>query len=357
MQSNPVHSSFGSNVNTTMQRLRSRSLLFLACAALATPLLADGRNPGSLFVFPYFRHNAGTPPPGRNTLITVSNTASTEAFVHFVFVRGNGAQPSPCAKLIDRTERLAPCDTFSVLTNPFAGTTATEGFAYAFAVDRLAPPWRPVSFNHLIADVVILDGVLIGTNYSANPATFRAISAVDNTPIGAAPASINPIPLLDDAMYEAAPERILIPRFMGQSADYESSLVLLSLAGTGSSSSNLFETVVDLLVFNDNEEAFSAQHAFRCWTKIRLSDLNGIFTHQFLADNTNDDSSEIFGATTREAGWMFLEGNIASATQTEIDDPAILAFLIESTDVDPVDAEAGAELPFFLGSRDGRVAP
>jgi hypothetical protein len=115
-----------------------------------------------------------------------------------------------------------------------------------------------------------------------------------------------------------------------------------------------FTTVLDFEIFNDNEEAFSAEHSFSCWDRISLSDLSGVFDQDFLAGGTNHDPEEIMGQNTTEAGWMRIDGDIAFSSVRTIDDPAFLAVLIESVMAD----RYVADLPFFRCSQDnGALLP
>lgn len=367
----PVHKDSLQNThlheNTIMKNLRTSLLSVLALGATSLPAIADARNPSSLFLFPLYEQGplggAPTALPNLNTLITVTNTSSTQtAYVHYVFVSVSDSMTSPCTHLNDQTRTLTPLDTYSLLTNPFASTTARKGYAYAFAVDRQLPPWRPVSFNHLIADAVILDGV-VGTNFSFNPVGFRSISEATGAPIGTAPASWSPAPLLDGVMYSRAPDRILIPKFMAQNSTHGhvSELVFLNLAmattPATTPTANQMLTLVDFLVFNDNEEAFSAQYEFRCWKRTPLSSINGLFDEFFLANFTNDAPGEVTlsaaAGDRAETGWILLKGGVSTFSSGDIQDPAIMAVLIENTGTD----EYTAELPFFLGERNGKLQP
>jgi hypothetical protein len=354
-------------MKTTLKATMLGALSLIVPALLAAPAAADARNPSSLLLFPQFKHAAVQQPgqfPSVNTLITVSNTHPTlPAFVHFVFVDARGTQPNPCTHFNDQTRRIEPCGNISFLTSPFSGTAEREGFAYAFAVDRAAPPWTPVSFNYLIGDAMIVDGVSAATagivsNYSVQPATFRAVNESTNTAIGTA--GIAPLPLLNGTMYAKAPGRLLIPRFMGQDTGatptFESELVLLNLAGSGvAPTANSLSTIVDFLVFNDNEEAFSAQFEFRCWSRVSLLQINGIFSETFLSSFTNDNPQELTlgGGNFKETGWIYLEGNVSSSTTADILSPPIYGFLIERTSA----TEVTAELPFLVGEKNGRIVP
>ena len=92
-----------------------RATLTLAFGAtLATLAAADGRNPGSLLLFPEFDHS-----PGHNTLVTVTNTNLDSGLgtvrVHFKYVSGVVGQ-TLCTEA-DRIEILTPGDTLTLLTS------------------------------------------------------------------------------------------------------------------------------------------------------------------------------------------------------------------------------------------------
>ncbi|MBI5364649.1 MAG: hypothetical protein HZA53_15845 [Planctomycetes bacterium] len=352
-----------------MNQLQLGALPLVFAAALTAPAIADGRNPSSLLLFPQFRHSAATSSttlPPINTVITITNTHPTQsAFVHIVMINA-----VTCNHADWPTQTIPQCGSYSILSSQLFPpiTTGEEGYLYAYAVQSANPGVPAVSFNFLIGDCMVVDGINapsagIITNYSIDPVGFAAVNPVLNAPLGFSPPAF---PQLDGIVYSKAPARILIPRFMGQDTAPDpivnsSDLVLLSLAGTTTTTStpSNIQTLVDLLVFNDNEEAFSAQYQFRCWKRDSLLNINGIFAERFLRDFTNDNPNEIrltTAGTTKEAGWMFLEGNNAFSTSENISSPAIMAFLIENTTSGGV-TKTGAELPFFIGERTGRIAP
>ena len=107
-----------------------------------------------------------------------------------------------------------------------------------------------------------------------------------------------------------------------------------------------FTTTVDFLVYNDNEEEFSLEHSFTCWQRIPLLAISGVFAQSFLHNATNDAPNEILGAQGNEAGWMRLDGDVATSSAATIYDPAIYAVLIER-----VASFGVADLPFELCSQ------
>jgi hypothetical protein len=98
--------------------------------------------------------------------------------------------------------------------------------------------------------------------------------------------------------------------------------------------------MINFWVYNDNEEAFSAQYTFHCWQRVPLKDINGVFTQGFLR-STGHAANEIVGANKVESGWMRIYGGTAWSTAESIADPAIYAVLVEK-----ISSVGAADLPF-----------
>lgn len=197
-------------------------------------------------------------------------------------------------------------------------------------------------YNHLIGDeLVIAPSVLSDFRYSTKAFVFRAFGAENatNDDDGDGIRDLNGSGPVGE--YEAVPDALLIPRFLGQASEGtpDSDLILIALSG-----GSRFTTVVDLLYFDDNEQAFSAQFTFQCWTKRRLVEINNGFLNTFL--HPNGDPAEILGAPAQDAGWLKLDGSVAFSIGETIVDPAILAVLIERQGI-----ESAADLPFGLGAQ------
>ena len=99
---------------------------------------------------------------------------------------------------------------------------------------------------------------------------------------------------------------------------------------------------MNFLIYNDNEEVFSAQYQFRCWANPLLVEISGIFLESFL-DSTTNAGNEIVGQTNKEAGWFQIDGLTATTTAAEVLDPAFYAVLVERTA-----GYAAAALPFEM---------
>ncbi len=151
---------------------RSASSLFLSAALLAlsgASANANGLNPGSLLLFPQYDTQ-----PGRDTLLTLTNTATSggNVIVHLFFVDGTG---TPTTTLCTRTGfdiPLSPGDTFTGLASAFVANK--EGYAYAYAVNAQG---AAVSFNFLIGDEIVTDGTF-ALDYAVNPVSFEAIRSI-----------------------------------------------------------------------------------------------------------------------------------------------------------------------------------
>lgn len=312
----------------------------LGAAARAQNTLAE---PGSLLLFHEFDNRNGVA-----NLITVTNTADGDPTTDTVDVEyvyrarlqrvGDQSVLVNCLET-NRTRRLTPNDTLSVLTandNP----NFTAGYLYAFAKSRTTG--KAIKFDHLIGNNLVIDGLGV-FEYSVNPVVFKAGSGPFNA-AGDTDLDNDGIRDLNGVEYAQAADQILIPRFIGQNvraavqSGYSSDLVLINLTG-----GTQFTAILDFLAYNDNEEAFSAQYAFKCWDKVPLLTISGIFSNDFLL-TTGHNPNEIPGANYIKTGWIRIDGNVAFSTNTQIADPAFLAVLIEK--IGPFKA---ADLPFAQG--------
>ncbi len=202
---------------------------------------------------------------------------------------------------------------------------------------------RAVKHDHLIGTAHVVGG---GgeDDYEYSPFVFKAGEAL----AAGAATDLDGDGLrdLNGLEYEQAPDEILIPRFVGQeggaghgkdlSNSNGSGLVLINLTGGAA-----FEAIVDFLVYNDNEEVFSAQYQFKCWKKVDLLRISNVFANWFLESTGHNPAESVDGS---ETGWMRLDGNVAFSTAAQFHDPAILAMLIEK-----IDGSTTGELPFAVG--------
>ena len=293
------------------------------------PLTGGLPSHGSLLVFPEFDNT-----PGVYTLLTVTNTHSSEPIlVEFVYINGDSAG---CFEF-NRVRPLTPNDTLTVLTS-VDNPQFDRGYVYVFA--KSAMNGAPVSFNHLIGNVVIATSFDAFT-YSLNPFLFQALAA-EGAPTNVDNDSIRD---LNGIEYTSVADQVFVPRFLGQgqvgSSTFEGHLIVIPLTGGA-----LFQSTVDFLIYNDNEQVFSGQRVFPCWSKRRLLDLSAAFSQDFLSQFTDHSPFEILGLPQVEAGWFSLDGLVANSNVTSIADPALLAVYVESV----VGVESGrrsaSDLPF-----------
>lgn len=336
----------GSPVAGVQGRFVEVQVLFQAQPASVSPILFDltvsgslpggeddcptenRRRPSSLLLFPEFDNREGDV-----TVLSITNVACgplNDVSVEFRFI-----DEQDCSEF-DRTVHLTGCDTLTLLTSAF-NPQQERGFVYAFAVD--APSRRPIVFNNLTGQVLVVSGIDL-MEYSMNAVGFRGIGDGVFTDLDG-----DEILELDGVEYAMAPEKILVPRFFGQSGIFtsrggmfRSELILIGLSGGAR-----FDTTVDFLIYNDNEEVYSSEYTFRCWERVPLLDISGVFSNSFLQNFTNSNPGEVLGAQHVESGWMQIVGAIAQSNTTVIRDPAIYAVLVERAG-----GAAAADLPFEL---------
>ncbi len=307
--------------------------------------------PASLLIYPIFDNRENNV-----TLLSLTNTnCDMSAFpggflggtvdVEFVYIAryGPNGQDLNCLEF-NRTRRLTPCDTITIWTDA-DNPNVDQGYVYAFAKDPITH--KAIVWNYLIGDLVI---------FSATSALRDSVQAIPFLGIGAERSTTDDdnddIRDLDNLEYSRAPDELLIPRFLGQDGNgggavFASNLILIALSG-----GTQFTTTVDFLIYNDNEEEFSAEYTFRCWAYPRLAEINGAFLETFL-DTTNNDLLEIVGRPTKEAGWFKVDGDYAASSAAVINDPAIYAVLVERAGIFAV-----AALPFELCSQsNGALLP
>jgi hypothetical protein len=145
---------------------------------------------------------------------------------------------------------------------------------------------------------------------------------------------------LDGSEYAGSPGRVSFPRFLGSTFARSSELILVNLTG-----GTEFTASLDFLLWNDNEEIFSAQYEFNCWARVPLTTISSIFSNNFLQSFTNHDPAEVVGAPAIESGWLRIDGGMAFSTQTSIEDPAFHAMMVES--VRRFAVSASPTFPFF----------
>ena len=186
------------------------ALLGLATLGVAASALANGRNPGSLLVYPEFDNRSS-----HLTLLTVTNTHTGEELngsdgstrVEFVDIGRYGLADNqiPCLET-NRTAELTANDTLTLLTS-FHNPNHTQGFVYVFAKDAQG---RASAFNFLIGNVVTMESI-DQLEYSMNPIAFKGFGGAN----GATDADSDGIRDLDGVEYEQVPDEVYIPMKRG----------------------------------------------------------------------------------------------------------------------------------------------
>ncbi len=294
--------------------------------AWSSPARAAGQEPGSLLVFPEYDNR-----PGQISLMTITNTngdiVSGAVRVHFVYINA-----SNCLET-DLLFNLTARDTVSFLST--VHTAANQrGYAYGWAVDKLTG--KSIDFDHLIGSLLRVDGISI-FDWSVQALAFqgRTGPGVDTD------LDHDGRPDLDGLEYDKAPNKVYVPRFFGQYPEPAprsgplSDLILFRPLGPSNST-----TTTAFLIWNDNEEVYSASYAFTCWTRQRLLGIAGSFGQTFLSF-TNHAPNEIIGMNTTEAGWFEVRGQVATTSSGQTtSNPPIFAVLVEQR------PNSAADLPF-----------
>jgi hypothetical protein len=297
-------------------------LTAIAALGMASEAVAGGRNPGSLLLYPEFNNRMGDV-----SVLTITNVDSANAVdVEFVYIGRYNISGSEvnCAEF-NREETLTPNDTLTLLTN-YHNPQMEQGFVYAFAREGVG---NPVLHNGLIGNVMTIQG-FDSVEYSINAVSYAGVDPTDDG---------NGLRDLDGVEYEGSAAEIQVPRFFGQGNYFMSELVLIGLSGGAK-----FDTTVDFLIYNDNEQVFSSEYTFYCWDRVLLHNITGLFDNAFLKNSTNHDLNEVLGHNGLESGWFRMSGAIASSTSTDIADPAVYGVLIER-----IGTYGGADLPFEEG--------
>ena len=133
--------------------------------------------------------------------------------VEFVYIGRYGPKDIELDCLeTNRTRRLTPCDTVTLLTR-FDNPNVERGFLYVFAKDPQSG--QAIVWNHLIGQALFIGGGDLEDDPARdalNARTFLGIGDV-RTPTDHDGDGIRD---LDGVEYSEAPDEILIPRFLGQ---------------------------------------------------------------------------------------------------------------------------------------------
>lgn len=288
-------------------RLLAPSLVGLCLATLTPSLMAGGREPGSVLIFPV--HRSGDT-EGFFTIVSVTNTNLHPATIlslggstnlHFEYVNVTPNQQNPFRPLgctiFDRVEALTPADTISVLTGCHNAVFAPGQSGYLVVTAENPSLFQTAwSHNDLLGSELVLSAT--GISYS-----LEAIAVRSPKPQGA-PTDFNNNDRLDfdGVEYETLPDRLYIDSFI---AVAEASLTLINLTGT-----ELDTNTVLFSVWNDFEFPLSTSLVFKCWFDQRLSAISTLFTNGFLVNVPNDpDELDVNcdNVDDFETGWAIIQ--------------------------------------------------
>jgi hypothetical protein len=300
-------------IHTMMKRMfASLTLASATVAMLGSGAMAGGADPGSLLVYPCYDNRGGT-----LSILSVVNTHdSGTVAVEFVYINGDN-----CLEF-NRSVVLTAKDTFSAVTgvhNP----AADEGYVYAFA--KSPTTGQAISWDHLVGAMAVHTGTQ-GNSYEVLPYIFK--SGFRNRGLGMpTDADGDGLRDLDGIEYEQAPDRIIIPQFIGNgnvaAHNVNGTLAVLGLTGIRHT------TIINFAIYNDNEEMFSSQLTFDCWDKVRLRDITNAFSDSFLK-GSNQNPLETQGLV-EDVGWYEMDGLVSFSTVHQVSNPAFLAMQIQES--------------------------
>jgi hypothetical protein len=302
-----------------MRRITIASLALLGAASIAPSALADGREPGSVLIYPIQRSSLLN--PGVFNVVSVTNTnraGSGETDVHFEYVNVT-TSPSPFlfanCNIADRVETLTPADTLSVLTSCHNGGTDVQGYLVVSArnPNLVDTYW---SFNHLIGSEQVVSAG--GGMYSLNALPFKAIGAQGTD----TDLDQDGLRDFDGSEYEGIADELYIDSYIGA---VSGDLVLLTFLG------GEYLVNVNFIIYNDDEFQLSGQYSFSCWTRTPLAQISGFFTEQGLSTTANDEGEldiTCDGEEDFNTGWAIVRPTTAlSITSPNVSNPAVLGAL------------------------------
>jgi hypothetical protein len=300
----------------------------VAALTLAPAVLADGREPGSVLIYPIHRSNflngtafftALSVTNINLTPVTPANQLGGSTNIKWEYVNvipgTTNNMPLDC-QVIDVVELLTPADTRTVLTNCHNASPGQEGYVVVTAQDpnAFSTAW---SHNFLIGSELVANAV--GGFYSLEAIPFDALAAFHAPTDADGDGQLD----FDGVEYEGVPNELYLDVFYGTPA---SSITLINLTGGFQHVAN-----VNFAVWNDSERALSATLAFKCWIEEPLYTISLVFDGAFLAGVQPNDPTEVDincdGVEDLETGWARLRGSNASSSTESIPDPALLGAL------------------------------
>lgn len=303
-------------------QFRIRFVLFLI-AIVAFVFVQDAaalrENPGSCLLFPYYDTTGVT-----LSVHTITNVGEDDIFIRLVFINSQDCGPK------DFWWELTAGDTFTFGAHGLV-PWQERGFLYVYVVEE------QYSTHEKDADVLVGQEIVLGTwdhrlvQFSLNAISFQAKNL---TPDGKLH--------LDGVEFTAAPKTLYFPRFFGQESALYSKVILINLTG-----GKYFDAWANVLIYNDNEYAFSDLWRMDCFDLQSLENMSGATQKAFLLSTNHDLNEPLPFHWLAETGTMRLTGNFAKNNQgtVVINDASILAVLIEGFGTL---GYTGADLPFQI---------
>jgi hypothetical protein len=311
-----------------IMKARFIGILLLLCLFVgfsANDAQAARENPGSLAFFPYF-DTTGTV----FTIFSLSNVSADSIAVRIVFVEGKSCIPK------DIYIKLTGFDTFTWLADAIfpAGFT---GFIYAYVVEDVG------TVSEVEKDVLTGQQHVLGfwnnrpVNFSVNAATFQVQKGVNGD------GKLK----LDGIEFGLAPTTVYFPRFYGQSAFFESRVILINLTG-----GQFFKVRVKNVLYNDNEVAHSQVFDSDCHEVVPLTAFHAAASNAFLLGTAHDPAEPLGFAPVVETGFLQITGELAHNPNNGhvIDNASVYALLIES--IGGTYGFGYADLPFTIETAD-----
>jgi len=241
-------------------------LVFMAVIValmLVSNAQASRENPASCLLFPYYDTTGYT-----LSIHTITNVGTSTERVRLVFIDSESCLP------YDNWITLTAGDTFTFGAHGLLPEQGI-GFLYAYVVQD------QYSTLEKDADVLIGQELVIGAwgtsiaNFSINAVGFQALNLIPDSKLH-----------LDGTEFTAAPKTIYFPRFMGQDAELFSRVIMINLTG-----GRWFESSAQVIIYNDNEVAFSDSWIFDCYKFASLQALTPITSKSYLL-STNHTTYE-----------------------------------------------------------------
>ncbi|MEQ8768332.1 MAG: hypothetical protein RL885_30795 [Planctomycetota bacterium] len=289
-------------------------LFVLALVGLIAPAAsADsaGRHPGSLLIYPIF--DSG---PEAGTIVSVANVSQDISIdAHFIYIDADDNW-----REFNRFEELTPRDEFTIRASTHVAG-AKRGFLYVIAETFDADRRDPDSLNYLIGDEIVVDSI------------GNFLYALDAIPFCAkAPFNSNFDDVLDfdNEEYFKVSDKMYVSSFLGNTdgdgADLTTTLIFVALVGSSD-----YETRLDLLPYNNNEDEFSASWNFRCWDAVSLLTIDGFFLDSFLKGLPTYDNRDIGIPWT--SGWIEIDGDEAVdvvGNEPKVEDPPFVGAVVQA---------------------------